>query len=426
MQAISFVKNNNYSVIIMAKETIYDATLETEILKILAKLHLASYEQMFRLFDDFERADVIDAMNNLIKKDYLIVSDIEIPAPNQYKLNLKKCRKATVKVYTLNCKSRAVLYRNYPHLIRFSRRNPTGLRYKARQYHDLLTVESYLYMRSKHDIVDFFNEEFLQKDRQRMADIQMLVSDCGFIKTINCETVVTNSRSDITRKVVDQWFTYSSYQADIIEELTGQKAVILTVQCDEKVQIDEYYDEHERAEDWELKECFKLTRTGLTGPAVAAIVGRRPERTQSNLAEMERANVLTSNRAHFNIAGAVGSREKIYALNKFDIIERDDRFLALILSKVIVDNAETGYRFGRFIKEKRVVTFVKEENKKLFSLAVYLDNPRNSVLQERYTCHLLAKDPAFTEYQFAFRSAGSDRTNEFLAIKLAVHSVPAS
>ena len=380
-----------------------ECSLECEILKLLAKIHIASHQQMFELFREFSRQDVLNAVETLKQNDYLYIQNYEIPAPFAGKITATT-KKVSVKTYALNYKSRQIILKKFKILTGYRRTNPTGLRYKSRIYHDLLCTQALIYLSKTYDIADVFNEEYLQRRGEQMSDLRIQIDNGGGdFEFINCEIVVSNTKKDIENKPNNiLFFTYSSYQADIIHSIKNVEPIILSVEGDPFVEKNNNF-ENETSENSNNKFhiCSQLNRAGgaLTAPALAKLLVKDPAQTASMLKQMENNGYLFSDRIHRNVENPAGNRTKIYATNRDFIRERADRTYSLMLSDLILrHNNMLLYRINR---QKRIAILIDvNQNQTLF----YLENNENSVYDEYLNFKSIANNGCKNLFSASFES----------------------
>lgn len=354
------------------------STIEIEILKLLAKLHIVTHDQLYRLLPEFERYHVSAAINLLKKLDYLCVKEYEIPS-HGVGIITEKTKMVSVLAYALNFKSRPVIYKKFPNLRLCRRENPTGLRYRRRIYHDLLIVEALLYLHDRYEIAEIFNEEYLQRMKQPMFDLRIKIDiGGGNFNFIDIEIVVSNTNRDILNKPDScLFFTYSSYKADIIYKLRGFDAIVLSVNGDEiKLPKDDFSsDRYDHL--YEYIHELNLRCEALTAPALAVSMKKDEAKTAAVLRELEENGYLFADYAHINLCSDKGKRTKIYATNRGILKERTDRVLSLMCSKMIVNQKEKSF-FCSLDRGNRIAKFRSSED--TYAL-FYLDNPDKSVLE---------------------------------------------
>lgn len=406
---VSFVKYFGKSVNIMVIET---SSVETEILKLLAKLHVVTHEQLFRLLPEFERHYISSALNLLKNLDYLYVKGYEIPAPNAGIIS-KNVKKVSTLTYALNYKSRAVMQRKFPILDAYYRHNPKGLRYQSRIYHDLLIVEAALFIRDRYTIADIYNEEFLQRTRQTMADLRLKLDDeCANFEYVDIEIVVGNSKSQIKKKPeTSLFFTYSSYQADIIEQLTGRKAIILSVGGDEIKREKDDFTAQKYDESYEYIHFLDTLGGALSAEALAIAFNKDVGETKLILRELEENGHLFCDRTHLNI-GDKGARSLIYAVNRALLKERNDRVLALMCSNLII-NLKDEVEFRGLDRSERAAYFqYKTGERRIY----YLENSDFTPLENYLAYRKLRGDRKNIDAEICVHFVSEARKREFLLI----------
>lgn len=391
-----------------------ECTIEFEILKLLAKLHIVTHEQLFQLLPEFEQHNVNDALKVLKSLDYLYEKDIEIPAPNSGIIT-GKTNKLIVSTYALNYKGRQIIQRKIKNIDLYFRKNPKGNHYKSWNYHDLLIVQALILLKKSYVIADFYNEDILRRLKKTLADLRLKI-DVGFgnYQFIDVEVVVSNSKKRIADKpVTSTFFTYSSYQADIIKQITGKEAFIVTVDGDEiKTESSEFtsqmFDEY-------YEYIFDLEKRGgsLTAEAAAICLNKDAAETKLIFAKLEQNGHLFSDKAHVNINDK-GPRQLVYSTTRTLLKERDDRVLSLLCSNLIVD-LKTTSAFMRLDRMLRLAYFRNVTDDKIHTY--YIDNANKSVLDNCYDFDILKKHRQYPNSQFHFQFANEDRKLEFIYLK---------
>lgn len=390
-------------------------SIEALILKLLAKLHVVSSYQLPQLLSEFTLSEINNAVNSLKKVDYLYIKDYEIPTPHAGKIT-KSTKQISVLTYALNFKSRQYILRNFPILKYYRRSNPQGLRYKNRIYHDLLIVESLIYLKERYQIEDIFNEEYLQRRQQTMSDLLIKIDNQNrTFSFLNCEVVVSNTKKDIENKPNNTlFFTYSSYQSDIISSIKPNSyPVILSIRGDDIVKQKPDFDIDDIPNHFEYFHYLKAAGGALTASALAVLMQKDPARTASICRQLEENSFLFSDRIHQNIEKPAGNRTKIYADDRRKITEKSDRVYALMLSDLIITNAENAV-FAGANKDNQLVLF---NNKNGTQSLYFIDNSENSVVGERTKYKLITEDSCFKDCTKYYKFCSEKRYNEFLELK---------
>lgn len=384
-------------------------TIETEILKLLAKLHIVTHDQLYRLLPEFERCHVSAAINLLTNSDYLYVKEYEIPRQGSGIIS-KKTKMISVLTYALNFKSRPVIYKKFRDLRLSRRENPTGLRYRRRIYHDLLIVEALLYLHDRYEIAEITNEEFLQRTKQTMADLRIKVDEgAGNFSFIDVEIVVSNTNKDILNKPDSSlFFTYSSYKADIIYKLKGFNAIVLNINGDEIKQPKDDFSSDRYDHLYEYIHELNLRCEALTAPALAVSMEKDEVKTAAVLRELEENGFLFADYAHINLCSDKGKRTRIYATNRSVLKERCDRVLSLMCSRLIVNQKEKSF-FCNLDWGKRIAKFRASED--TFAL-YYLDNPDKSVLENLIEFKILTAELKNNKTELLYMFASNRRKLE--------------
>ena len=386
------------------------STIETSILKLLAQLHIVTHEQLFRLLPEFERHQIYQAINLLKNQDYLFIKQVEIAAPHSGIIT-EKTKKVSVQTYALNFKSRPIIQKKYPDLILYFRNNPQGLRYQERRFHDLLAVQALIYIKDRYIVADVFNEEFLQGTKQTMADLRLQIDDgTGNFVYFDIEIVASNNKKQIINKPKSSmFFTYSSYQADIIKELTGRNATIVTVNGDDIKEEKEDFTSQRYDELYEYIYYLDQRAGSLTAEALAIAFKKDVKTTKLICKELEENGHLFIDYAHLNI-GDKGPRNAIYGVNRSILKEREDRVLSLMCSNLIVelkDNAE----FGSLNRKLRIAYFLhKTGEQKIY----FFDDSNRSILESYKDFVLVANHlrPKCRASKFIFQFSTEARINE--------------
>jgi uncharacterized membrane protein len=377
--------------------------IEAELLRCLAKLHLITHDQLFKFLAEFDQVEVSDALNSLVYRGLLSTKDVTVTTATKESI--------TVKLYYLNSKSRVYIKKMFPSVARYLREKCFSAINRQRIYHDLLIVESLIYMKKAHNIVDFWSEEELKGLRVNCADLRILIENDGEDdqKEIDIEIVVTNKRKHIERKSANMiYFTPIKFQQDVIEAVHKAPVILLDLTTRKPLKLVSCTTLD--SDDILYIEQLEAAGGALTANALALILNEKRETISAKLAELERENYIVSGRVHLKPGATKGSRTKLYSIDEYRIDSLNDRQYALLVSVRIEEMFTEGWFFLSFDRFKRVIKFVNKDN---VTHSTYLDDVSMPVIDVVNNYFQLSKLMALHSFKFGT----ADRKKQFNDLK---------
>lgn len=315
----------------------------TELCRLFAKLGIMMIDQAERFFEPEDRSVVrwlLEQGN--IEWGVFGCMPCLIPVISEHKPRAGRGEKRRVEVYYLLANGREIAKKSGMRRARIRMGCPLTKIAHQRVHHELLVVETLLWMGQSHNVVDFCTENELKSMQDAPADLRVVEEKKGTYSFYDCEVVVTNTRQQIEEKADGMlFFTPSKRQAHVIQAVKRAPAIVLNL----KQNAPKAHAKTESLTPIESEVMAALRRNGgaLTGPATAKTLGKDRAFTSKICKQMERKGALFGCSVHAKPGVQKGRPRKIYALSADCLDSFSDLLFAYELSDVLVKAFNQGW-----------------------------------------------------------------------------------